>query len=48
MAIDEGKSLLVENNRLSRQSKLANAQQALEKHRLGQSRLTDKDWGDKI
>ncbi len=49
MAIDVAKSLLVENNRMSRQSKLlANAQQALEKHRLGQSPLTDKDWGDKI
>jgi len=47
MAIDEAKSLLVEQNRLSRHSKLlANAQQALAKYRLGQSPLTDKDWGD--
>ena len=47
MAIDEAKSSLVEQNRLSRHSKLlANAQQALAKYRLGQSPLTDKDWGD--
>lgn len=49
MAIDEAKSSLVEQNRLSRQSKLlVNAQQALAKHRLGQNPLTDKDWGDVI
>ena len=47
MAIDEAKSSLVEQNRLSRQSKLlANAQQALAKHQLGQNPLTDKDWGN--
>ena len=47
MAIDDAKSTMVEQNRLSRRSKLlANAQQALTKHQLGQSPLTDKDWGD--
>ena len=50
IAIDEAKSSLVAQNRVSRQRKLLeNAQTALAKYTtLGNNALTDKDWGDII